>query len=112
MNPTALETFIRLHAGLQQQGPRSDAPTRQALRRLGHFRPAPRILDLSCGPGRQTLVLARDTGGVVKAFGDGAQRNRGLPSERGVVRLFVLSGARSEMSTRDERVLLLDEILC
>ena len=34
---------------------------------LGDLPPAPRVLDLGCGPGRQTLTLARLTGGRITA---------------------------------------------
>ena len=44
---------------LPQQGPGSDASTLRALRMLGELPDAPRVLDLGCGPGRQTLALAR-----------------------------------------------------
>ena len=50
--------FFRLFEGLPRQGPGSDACTREALRRLPPVPPAPRVLDLGCGAGRQTLVLA------------------------------------------------------
>jgi serine/threonine-protein kinase HipA len=49
---------FRLFEGLPRQGPGSDACTREALRRLPPLPPAPRVLDLGCGAGRQTLVLA------------------------------------------------------
>ena len=51
------DAFFRLYEGLPRQGPGSDACTREALRRLPPL-PAPRVLDLGCGAGRQTLVLA------------------------------------------------------
>ena len=50
--------FFRLLEGLPRQGPGSDACTRAALDRLPPLPPAPRVLDLGCGAGRQTLVLA------------------------------------------------------
>ena len=63
----AWELFWKLHEGLPKQGPGSDASTRQALSLVPELPEAPRILDLGCGPGRQSLVLAADTGGHVTA---------------------------------------------
>ncbi len=63
-----LEVFWRLHEGLPQQGPGSDASTRRALDLARPIARAPRMLDLGCGPGRQTLVLAGDPGGHVLAL--------------------------------------------
>jgi len=56
--PEANAAFFRLFEGLPRQGPGSDACTREALRRLPPLPPEPRVLDLGCGAGRQTLVLA------------------------------------------------------
>lgn len=50
--------FLRLFEGLPRQGPGSDDCTREALRRLPPLPAAPRVIDLGCGAGRQTLVLA------------------------------------------------------
>ncbi|MBW1885693.1 MAG: hypothetical protein JRJ58_19320, partial [Deltaproteobacteria bacterium] len=54
--------FVDLHMGLHQQGPGSDDETSRALRMLPPLGPDARILDAGCGRGRQTLVLARDSG--------------------------------------------------
>ena len=54
-----LDALFTLHQDLPREGPGSDEATMEAIRRLPPLRPAPRILDLGCGPGRQTLVLAR-----------------------------------------------------
>jgi SAM-dependent methyltransferase len=54
------EALFRLFEGLPQQGPGSDACTREALRRLGPLPAAPRVLELGCGSGRATLALAED----------------------------------------------------
>jgi len=60
--------FWRLHEGLPREGPGSDESTRNALRSVTSLLPrAPRILDIGCGPGMQTLVLARETAGHVTA---------------------------------------------
>lgn len=64
-----VEAFFRLHDGLRQEGPGSDEATREALRRLG-LGPLPagaRVLDLGCGPGRQTLALAEALGVSITA---------------------------------------------
>jgi SAM-dependent methyltransferase len=64
----AMEVFWKLHVGLPKQGPGSDESTRRALALIPGLPPAPAILDLGCGPGRQSLVLARETGGLVTAI--------------------------------------------
>ena len=50
--------FFTLYSGLPQYGPGSDASTRRALDRLPDLPATPRVFDLGCGSGRQTLVLA------------------------------------------------------
>ncbi len=69
-----MDALFHVHSGLPREGPGSDDATREAIRRL---RAAPlepgescsgqtagprlkRVLDIGCGPGRQTLVLARE----------------------------------------------------
>ncbi|MCP5110677.1 MAG: class I SAM-dependent methyltransferase, partial [bacterium] len=61
------EAFFILYSGLPRQGPGSERSTLQALRRLPGLPPNPRVLDLGCGTGRQTLVLARTLGGRITA---------------------------------------------
>ncbi len=56
-----------LFRGLPQQGPGSDASTSRALAFLPELGTTPRILDVGCGSGRQTLALARQTGGTIVA---------------------------------------------
>jgi len=63
----AQDVFWKLHEGLPKQGPGSDASTLRALALAGELPSAPRILDLGCGTGRQSLTLARATGGHVTA---------------------------------------------
>ncbi len=55
-----LDALFYLHEGLPRQGPGSDAATVQALRSMPDLPPAPRVLDVGCGAGASTLVLARE----------------------------------------------------
>jgi serine/threonine-protein kinase HipA len=52
------DALFRLFEALPRQGPGSAACTREALRRLPALSAAPRALDLGCGAGASTLVLA------------------------------------------------------
>ncbi|HXE71067.1 MAG TPA: class I SAM-dependent methyltransferase [Candidatus Nitrosotenuis sp.] len=64
---TPEELYLQIRLGLPRDAPGDDASTLRALRMLGPLPPAPRILDLACGPGPQTVLLARETGGHVIA---------------------------------------------
>ena len=55
-----MEALFKLHCDIPREGPGSDAATLDAIRRLPELPSRPRVLDLGCGPGRQTLVLARE----------------------------------------------------
>ena len=54
-----MEALFTLHRDIPREGPGSDEATMEAIRRLPPLPPTPRILDLGCGPGKQTVVLAR-----------------------------------------------------
>ena len=62
------DAFFELYGALPRGGPGSDAATLQAIRMLDPVPEHPRILDLGCGPGKQSLVLARELGGEVTAL--------------------------------------------
>jgi len=53
------QAFIKLHGDLPRQGVGADWCTREALKRLPPLRKPPTVIDLGCGPGRQTIVLAQ-----------------------------------------------------
>ena len=55
----SLDALFTLFSGLPRGGPGSNASTREAISRLPSLPAAPRILDIGCGPGKQTQVLAR-----------------------------------------------------
>ncbi|MBT2526095.1 class I SAM-dependent methyltransferase [Streptomyces sp. ISL-99] len=61
------EAFMTLHRGLPRQGPGSDATTRHLLSLAGPLPHRPRVLDLGCGPGRVSLLLAAECGAEVTA---------------------------------------------
>ena len=62
------DALFLLHRDLSREGPGSDACTREALRRLPPLPDDPVVVDLGCGPGRSTLVLARELGAKVIAI--------------------------------------------
>jgi len=61
------EIFFEVFEPLPRQGPGSFACTQRALSLCSGLPPAPRILDLGCGAGCQTLHLARLTAGSILA---------------------------------------------
>ena len=62
-----LRALFRLFEGMPRGGPGNEEATLEAVRRLPPLPENPRILDLGCGPGEQTLVLARELGARVEA---------------------------------------------
>ena len=55
----SLDSLHALHDPIPRGAPGSDASTRRAIAHLPDLSPSPRILDVGCGKGKQTLVLAR-----------------------------------------------------
>lgn len=50
--------FTLIHSGIPREAPGSERSSRRALRFLGSLPDGARVLDMGCGPGKQTLVLA------------------------------------------------------
>ncbi len=67
------ELFVQLSAGLPRQGPGSTEATRRAFSMVEGLPARPKLLDIGCGPGAQTIDLARATGGEIIAL-DNRQR--------------------------------------
>lgn len=61
------EIFWAIHSGLPREAPGSDESTLRAFRMLKELPPAPRILDIGCGPGAQTVALARASRATITA---------------------------------------------
>lgn len=53
------EIFWEVHSGLPREGPGDNKSTRKAYMMLGDLPENPRILDIGCGPGMQTVELAK-----------------------------------------------------
>lgn len=63
----AMEVFMDVQRGLPRQGPGDDASTRRALALCGTLPPGARVLDVGCGPGMQTMVLAAELDARIEA---------------------------------------------
>ena len=62
-----MEIFLEIHKDLPKESPGGDEYTRQAFQILPRLS-QPTILDIGCGPGAQTLELARLTDGNIIAI--------------------------------------------
>jgi predicted N-acetyltransferase YhbS/ubiquinone/menaquinone biosynthesis C-methylase UbiE len=67
MSDPVTAAFLTLHHGLPRQGPGSDSTTRRMMELAGPLPPRPRVLDIGCGPGRASLLLATEAGAEVTA---------------------------------------------
>jgi ubiquinone/menaquinone biosynthesis C-methylase UbiE len=65
--PVLSEVFYELFAGQPRQGPGDSGSTAKALSLITPRPIAPRILDIGCGSGTQTLDLVRLTNGTIVA---------------------------------------------
>ncbi|MFH1723006.1 MAG: methyltransferase domain-containing protein [Elusimicrobiota bacterium] len=70
-----IKILFEIHKGLPQEGPGSDVSTKRALSMLPRPRKGLRVLDIGCGPGRQTIELARRIDGKITAV-DAAKEAR------------------------------------
>lgn len=62
-----MRIFFEIHQNNPQEGPGDYESTRRAFSLLKDLPPSPRILDVGCGPGRQTFDLCRLTRGNIVA---------------------------------------------
>ncbi|OGD26299.1 MAG: hypothetical protein A2Y56_13385 [Candidatus Aminicenantes bacterium RBG_13_63_10] len=64
-DPFFRKIFFEVHSGLPREGPGDEYSLRKALGLVAALPRRPLVLDVGCGPGLQTLDLARLTGGLV-----------------------------------------------
>lgn len=60
--------FFELHSNLPREGPGDNESTMKAYRMLKELPENPRILDVGCGPGMQTIQLAKLSGAKIVAL--------------------------------------------
>ena len=60
--------FLEVYGSLPRAGPGSDELTRRAFEMIPMLPESPRILDVGCGPGKQTIELLRSCSGSVLAL--------------------------------------------
>ena len=65
---TALNYFLGIYGSLPRAGPGSREATRQAFEMMKGLPERPRILDIGCGPGVQTMDLLRLCDGTIVAL--------------------------------------------
>ena len=58
-NDRLMEIMLDVHSGLPRQGPGDDESTLRALSLCTELPMRPSVLDVGCGPGMQTIALAR-----------------------------------------------------
>jgi len=63
-----MDILYEMFDGMPRGGPGSNDATRRAYEMVPNLPPAPQIIDIGCGPGMQTLELARLSGGQVTAL--------------------------------------------
>jgi ubiquinone/menaquinone biosynthesis C-methylase UbiE len=63
-----MDIFWEIHSGLPREGPGDSTSTARAYAAVSDLPPQPKILDIGCGPGMQTLDLVKLSGGEIIAI--------------------------------------------
>lgn len=63
-----MNLFFEIHKDIPREGPGENASTKQALLMLKDLPSKPNILDIGCGPGMQTIELAKNINGKIVAL--------------------------------------------
>jgi ubiquinone/menaquinone biosynthesis C-methylase UbiE len=62
------QIFYEVHSNLTREGPGDNESTCRAFKLLKNLPAKPRIIDIGCGPGMQTIELAKLSGGQIEAL--------------------------------------------
>ncbi|MBG0764861.1 MAG: hypothetical protein H0S78_08235 [Tissierellales bacterium] len=65
-----MEIFFEIHKDIPREGPGDNKSTRKAFKMLKKLPKNSKILDVGCGPGMQTIELAKNTDGIIYALRD------------------------------------------
>lgn len=63
-----MDVFFEIHRDLPREGPGNNESTRKAFHLLNGLPSQPNILDIGCGPGMQTIEIAKMTNGKIIAI--------------------------------------------
>ena len=63
-DPRQRSAFFAIHSDLPREGPGNEASLLRALKHVGSLPESPRVIDIGCGPGQQTIQLARHLPGA------------------------------------------------
>ena len=68
MTAKEAKVFFQIHNGLPREGPGSKDSTQKAFGKIQDLQLKPIILDIGCGPGAQTILLAQLSNGLIYAL--------------------------------------------
>jgi len=101
-----MNIFFEIHKDLPREGPGSNECTRKAYSYLQELPPEPNILDIGCGPGAQTIELAKKTDGQIIALDNHVpfieQLNHQAKSEGVENKIKIVEGSMFDMPFDEE----------
>lgn len=100
-NSHQFKVFLDVQSGLPRQGPGNDDSTLRALSNCSELPDKPVVLDIGCGPGMQTLVLARALDASIVAVDTNREYLKELKGRADAAGL----GARIEIVSEDMQTL-------
>lgn len=97
-----MELFFEIHKDLPREGPGNDESTRKALEMLTQLPINPVVIDIACGPGMQTIELARTLKGSIVAVDNHQpfldQLNQKMHVEKGLTSIIkTINGSMLEL---------------
>lgn len=101
-----MNIFFEIHKNLPREGPGSSECTQKAYSYLKELPPEPSILDIGCGPGAQTIELAKRTDGKIVALDNHApfldQLNHQAKREGVENKIKIIEGSMFDMPFDEE----------